>query len=426
MHALSALRALGIEVLGSALTNAIGDGRRSRWGAVSTPRSVLRPIIIHPLVLYVAPWLLAACLYTLGWSSVLTYDFETAFAVALEIIVPLSISYIFWSLVFWSCSIRRAVPVEMDLKHCARVVRIILYVWGLATIGEIIVSGGLPIIWLIRGQNKTYADFGIPSIHGFLNSMIFAATVMHATLGIVTGRKKYFLTLLFSVVWSLIVISRGDLIIMLMEIGIVLFLLKPINMSKVFIWAGGLSLVLIFLFGVVGDFRSPQFLRDVAGVTPSYPSWLPSGAIWVYLYATTPLNNLVNTMMHVVPTYDWSFSLTTAQLFPSLIRTILVPKSAVNGVLATSAFNVSTAYIGAYQDFGLLGMYVFAWLTMGAVLYFWRRDDPFARLCYAMLGQCAFLSIFFNHFFTLPVIIQAVWFALAARPVATQPLRSLP
>jgi hypothetical protein len=93
-------------------------------------------------------------------------------------------------------------------------------------------------------------------------------------------------------------------------------------------------------------------------------------------------------------------------------------------VLATGAFNVSSGYVGAYQDFGVLGIAMFAWLTMGGTVYAWRRQGILGSLIYAVLGQCAFFSIFFNHFFSLPNIFQILWFCIAVRGLSSERVAS--
>jgi hypothetical protein len=108
-----------------------------------------------------------------------------------------------------------------------------------------------------------------------------------------------------------------------------------------------------------------------------------------------------------------------ALLFPSVIRNALYgpegATGALSGELVTDAFNVSTAYVGPYQDFGLMGIVLFSVLLATTALYFWRRAGTKGALMYSVIGQCLVLSIFFNHLFYLPVISQVGWIMLFFR-----------
>jgi hypothetical protein len=174
--------------------------------------------------------------------------------------------------------------------------------------------------------------------------------------------------------------------------------------------AAALSLL---VFGVLGDLRTPTFM-EIAGITPEYPDWLPSGAIWGYIYLTSPLNNLMYSMEQLPPGGYWYLPVTVAQLFPSIVRFELVPEAEVQGVLVADSFNVSTAYVGPYMDLGYVGMCIFAWITMGLVVAAWKARTVLGSLAYALFAQCALFSIFFNHFFALAISMQLLWFALAA------------
>ena len=113
------------------------------------------------------------------------------------------------------------------------------------------------------------------------------------------------------------------------------------------------------------------------------------------------------------------FPNTMALLFPSVIRNVIygvdAASGALSGELITDAFNVSTAYVGPYQDLGLLGIVLFSILLGITALYFWKMSGVRGVLMYSVIGQCLVLSIFFNHLFYLPVISQVGWIMLFFR-----------
>ena len=383
----------------------------------SKPFECQRPLTIHPLILYGLPWLLVAPLYALAWSMVLLYSASQAVEVTLVwIILPIFTSWIYWQIL--TSQVRVALPApQQDLRHMLIVARWLLVGWFLISCVEVILGRGFPLIWFIRHEHKSAQDFGISSVHGMVNSALLAAATLYAYAGLVLGRRSYFWIVVIALFWSIAVVSRQMLMILVVQSALLFLQHRKINMVKLFLLCLVLGLCVLLLFGAIGDFRTPGFVKNAAGITKAYPAWLPSGFIWVYMYVTTPLNNLIHTIQLSSPLYDWSFPNTLQELFPSVVRVILFPYldkwSGAGGSLVSRAFNVSSAYIGPAQDFGLLGSFIFAWVTTGLLVYFWRRRDVMGSLGYAVAGQCAFFSIFYNHFFYLPVIFQLFWFVLA-------------
>ena len=173
-------------------------------------------------------------------------------------------------------------------------------------------------------------------------------------------------------------------------------------------------IVLVLIFGYVGDFRTgAKVFRNLAEPTKQYPAWLPSGVLWGYIYLTTPVGNVVNTAVSDVPVYNPLFPNTTSLLFPTVLRTAIYGESAadnaLSGNLITNAFNVSTAYVGPFQDFGYLGMIGFSTLLALIAYLSWIDQSLRGAALYAVIGQCVILSVFFNHLFYLPIITQVIW-----------------
>jgi hypothetical protein len=209
------------------------------------------------------------------------------------------------------------------------------------------------------------------------------------------------------------------MIVSLLEGGIAWGVMRGIRWRTV-LKTVGVGAAVICIFGFVGDFRSgAEEFRQLAQPSAEYPSWFPSGVLWIYIYLTTSIGNLVNTVTVATPLRNPFFPNTMALLFPSVIRNALYgpegATGALSGELVTDAFNVSTAYVGPYQDFGLMGIVLFSVLLATTALYFWRRAGTKGALMYSVIGQCLVLSIFFNHLFYLPVISQVGWIMLFFR-----------
>ena len=388
-----------------------------------------RPWIAHPLAIYCVPWLLIAPLYMLEWSSVLIYKADLAAYIAVVwVITPLVLSWLYWELMA-SRAVGAAPAPPPDFDRLLLFARWLLLIWFLASCLEVLASHGVPLLWLIRHDQKVAQDFGIPSIHGLVNSLLLASTTIYVMAGVMLRKPAYYLVLLMTLVWAIIAVSRELLMVALVQTVMIFLQHRKLKIMRFVFWGAVLALAVLLLFGAVGDFRSPAFVKRTAGITKAYPDWLPTGVIWVYMYVTTPLNNLIHTVQNSVPIYDWSFPNTLQELFPTVIRFTIFPYldkwTGSGGNLVTRAFNVSSAYVGPAQDFGLVGTYLFAWLTMGTLVYFWKRRDLLGSFGYTLFGQCAFFSIFFNHFFYLPVVFQLIWFLLAVE-IATPKARETP
>jgi len=203
------------------------------------------------------------------------------------------------------------------------------------------------------------------------------------------------------------------LLVAIIEFSILAIRIKPIKKTTIVKFIAG-TIVLILAFGAIGDYRSgsSELIKLWAQPTSDYPDWLPSGVLWVYIYISTPINNLVYTSQIFRPLDDPTFPNTVSTLFPSVVRNIFYGKQfddAQSGELVTSAFNVSTAYIGPFQDFGSAGIVIFSITIAILCQIVWFRATLKYIIIFAVLSQCLVLSLFFNHFFYLPVISQIFW-----------------
>jgi oligosaccharide repeat unit polymerase len=385
-----------------------------------------RGLLFHPLALFVGVWGLIIFLYSLHLSGLLVFSTTRVLMLALWIVVPYVASVIAFQ-IFCAFAPKRLVarrdqqPIALDNLD-RRLVHWFVF-WLVCTLVEIKVSGGVPILWLLQGSSKTYMDFGIPSVHGFLNSLLLAIGIGQFGLFALAGKKRHLLIPAWIVLWSVIAVTRNIMIVSLIQNAVVWGVVRGVRKRTLFNGVVVL-LALILLFGYVGDFRSgADVFRAAAMPTAEFPEWLPSGALWVYIYLATPIGNLVNTAAIAPPQYNLLFPNTAALLLPSVLRKLVYGEASLNdalsGELVTDAFNVSTAYVGPFQDYGRLGMVGFSALLGLIASYYWRKRTFRDALIYGVIGQILVLSIFFNHLFYLPVISQIGWlfvfFPIAAK-----------
>jgi oligosaccharide repeat unit polymerase len=385
-------------------------------GKSENARRLLRSFWIHPLAVFGLTWGATAWLYDLHLSALLIYPTELVLRVVAWIVIPFSLTVLVY---LGLSSDRQRSTIALGRQASVfgtkldRKLKIAFAVWASLTVIEIVISGGVPILWLFQGSSQTYADFGVASVHGFLNSLLLTIGLLEFSRFVLDEGKKHLVVPAVVVLWSLIAVTRNMLIVILLECALVWAMIRGITWKTVAKALASL-IVLILVFGYIGDVRTgSQTFLELAQPAPNFPEWLPSGALWVYIYACTPINNLVNTVQTTAPLDNALFPNATSLLFPSVVReAIYSPETisdALSGDLVAEAFNVSTAYVGPFQDYGMMGITLFS-IVMGTLsAHYWRDLSLRGSLIYAVLAQCLAISIFFNHLFYLPVITQVFW-----------------
>lgn len=394
------------------------SGNPNQFSCKATLRSATRPlypIYLHPLLAFGSIWLVVWFLYALRLSALIMYPGSEVLHFV-EALLATAVAGSAFAYIIPRCLL---MPVRWRLVGSTRSVALLdrrlklwFKIWCVVTVVEIIYSRGIPTVWLFTGSAKTYMDFGIPTVHGFMNSMLQAICLVRLGMALRFGRKKDFLYPAWAVFWSMIVITRQLMMVFLLEAVVVYCTYRLIRFKRV---VGALLsvLCLVYVFGMVGDLRTgaDQF-RALAQPTSAYPDWLPSGFLWFYMYLTTPINNLLYTFHTTQPLYDWRFPNTLSELLPTVLRRMLFSANelaARNGDLITEAFNVSTAFAGPFEDFGRIGVLLSSFMMSMLGGLYWRKHTFRDRLCYAVLCQCLVLTVFFNHFVLLPVITQLIW-----------------
>ncbi len=375
-------------------------------------------LFLHPLSVFSLVWIGVVFLYSLHLSKLLLYSTEEALHLVLIIWLSFAGMVALCTLLRKLFSYISSVKIKrknswLDLDLLDRNLSLAFKIWLAISAMEIVVSGGIPIVWLLQGSPKTYQDFGITSLHGLVNSLILSIALCRFGLFIITGARRHLRVPIFILFWSLIVVTRNMLLVALLEYLVLAFRLKSVSPKTVTKVIAG-TIIFILIFGALGDFRSgsSDLIRFWAQPTDNYPEWLPSGILWAYIYASTPINNLIYTADISQPVNKLTFPNTVVTLFPTIIRKTLYGddlSDAESGQLVTSTFNVSTAYIGPFQDYGLIGVSLFSIVIALACYAYWIQKDLRGALVYAVLLQCLILTLFFDHFFYLPIITQIPW-----------------
>lgn len=370
----------------------------------------MQRIYLHPLLIIVATWAFVILLYHLRLSYLVTIDLKEGY----------TFFFILLIIFFATALLTKILPKKKTSKrhylkddNLSQIIKYYCLLWGCGSVVEIIYSGGVPLIWSMTGSEKTYFDFGIPSIHGFMNSLISTITLVAFYLYLITKRHYYIYLSLIVFIWSIIVISRQLFIVNLLQLLILYVCINKIKIITILKYAF-MTILLVLGFGYLGDLRTGahKFI-SLAQPSDSYPEWLPNGFLWVYMYLVTPLLNLLNTFITSEGYESFYFANTLSSLFPSIVRNMLYPDMAIEkGNVITQAFNVSTAFIDTYKDMGYLGIIIFTIFIAVFTTMYWYKLDIISVFVFCVLLQCLVLTIFYNHFLSLPVITQIFWLFL--------------
>lgn len=272
-----------------------------------------------------------------------------------------------------------------------------LIIWLLISVVEMLVFPGLPIFYIVTGGNKTYAEFGIPSVHGVANLLwLILAMIVYTRWRKGESHARWLVLGLVS--WPLLCASRGLFIIMaLILLSVHLMLIDRVKLKFFLILAVFLPVVYLG-FGFLGDIRAKEFsLTAALGISDDiHTAWL-----WFYVYLTAPLANLVNTMEMVSP----SFSLVPVATLGGVIPTILKPLLGVEigfdayiGEPIAAFLNAGTAFRPAYLDWGILGIVVVSAGFGVLAARIRHRANRFGGLALAFLNVMLLLNIFNNNF----------------------------
>jgi oligosaccharide repeat unit polymerase len=393
--------------------------------AAIAERCLNSSILANPIVIFVGMWTTVFFLYSLHLSEQLIFEIENFPEAYVSIVTPFIFGGLIVFLIYTNFSSTISCGAHSldasiferetkDIKVLKKRMQLTASLFIVGAIFEVISSSGVPVYWYLIANGKQHSDFGMPSIHGLLMSMMVAYATISYYLFKVTLDKGFLLKIAVILLWCVVLVSRNFLIATFLQLMFIELMFRKVP-SKKLMYIFIIGLLFIVLFGVIGDFRtgSGDLILAVGRPTENYPSWLPSGFLWVYLYITTPLNNLLNNLSLGLGDHLIRSISTLAQLFPSVIRSIVFPEgSSAEALLVDPNLNVSTAFIDPVIDGGILGIIGYSFF-MGVISYvFWlKRSRTFFMLGYAFIAQALILSIFFNHFLYLPYLMQLVWFS---------------
>lgn len=284
---------------------------------------------------------------------------------------------------------------------------------------EVLYSGGLPVLW---GGEQGYAEFGIPTIHGFSNmlrALIFSNIVLLHLLGMrvpawVTGMSVF--TLFSALVLEQ---SRGAFVMtLLFALGPMAIFMK-ISIFRVLRYS-------VFLIVFLALFSSFQFIRY--SDSPMEEILLVinlaiDGDVYKYLiepvanYIATPVLN-AGLNIDIADNFGFVPVATLSSLVPSIFGDIVFSGVETDyGALSNEAFNTTTYVVPFVRDFGLVGGFIVlsSFFFYSTYVFFKARNGSVEHIIkLSPLMMCLGLSFFTSYLTSLITVV----YILISRAIA--------
>jgi oligosaccharide repeat unit polymerase len=387
---------------------------------------VARHGFTHPMTWYDSVWVLVIALHSLRLSELLTPVSAHAFWVLLAVFTTINCVF----LVLQppedpesaEGAARRApraptpAPSPVDESRLRKVWAANVLLFCL----EVAWFRGFPLLWLFNGDERTYMDFGIPTLHGAVMGLNLLLFTYYAAV----RPKGNWARIAISLMIPVLSVNRQVVMSMFFQWVVAAALVQG-SLRGVIRKAATMTAVVLVFFVGMGSLRSDSSaFQAAAQLTSSSPALLAIS--WVYVYIVMAFQNAISIIDNVTTHYMGSISVAT--FAPSAFRILILGAergpnldAEVYQYIPSATFNVSGYLAEIFMDFGVVGLVVFNALLgfFGALAYanwFRNRSAPGSILYLAIFAHGLILSFFFNMFLYLPILFQFVFAWLLMRP----------
>jgi oligosaccharide repeat unit polymerase len=374
------------------------------------PAALVKFAVSSPFFIFLSVWVLVVFLYSWNLSYLQIFEWHQIAGVVLLIVIPFLIAFAFSFAILKLSNVRKLNQVEVNPTYHEGRVSLLFWIFLAVTLFEIAISGYVPLFAMYSGRQVSQFEFGISGLHGFVLALgsLIATSAYYFYLK--NGNKKNILFILMVLGVFAILVTRKMIILAFLQIVFVYFSVRdriPVKMLGV---VTVLAIFVVLVFGWIGDIRTGRDLfLSLSNPRVEYPSWLPSGFMWVYMYITTPILNLTNALVsEIQPSHDLQFA---CGLMPRIVRGAFgcpIESGFDNDYQISGAFNVATGYISLYQSWGTLGIAAFSSFhgVTAALASVFRCRGLKGILFYAVIMQITVLLLFGNGFLNLNVLAQ--------------------
>ena len=308
---------------------------------------------------------------------------------------------------------------QIDYYIFSKRIDIIFYFWIFVYLVNIVGSGGIPLLWILQGDPRTYVDFGLPTLGGLGNLMrAYVLTscyliYFHSNLILKVRRRYLCIGILLLISAFLLETGRGNGIVLLLHPVGLHFLLHEFKIKSIikiilfiFIFIIGLGLIQMIRYSDGFD-KLEMYAKNSGFENAASLDLLLIPAV---MYISIPVIN-TDLNFQVAELFEFKPYYSLQGILPTIIRDAIFERGDY-GKLVNEANNVSSYYIPFIRDFGQLGAFFIVSLILLVVAYCYnkaRRGNVYYVLSYPPLFMSLVLS-FFSLFFTSLVVLLYPFF----------------
>lgn len=388
--------------------------------------------IANPFTIFSVLWIFVILLYQLEWSNLYPRLSDNLILfLFFTIIISFFLGFISWkkqSFSFYTFN---------NAGKYYPLIKKIIKINFLLMIVDIIYSGYIPLFVYANGpaSGSTYLEYGMPFIHiivvnGF--SIIFSCSFwLYRNCNYRKTRKAFLKLCGLCMIQPILCFSRAQILFMILS-ALYIILVSNDNLKKTIIKIALTSIAILYLFGVVGDFRNSgggenYFVRLAGANDNFYKSNIPTPFFWGYIYFSSPLanvQNMIDTRGRVVPQKEGLGNLFYNNLTPGIIKRRLGMDDVYKAVttdtshLIVEELNVGGIYYGAYGSFKWLGViivFLYYIFVISFSIYLIPNNSVLKLPVIVILVLITFMSIFSNPFGGDGFIPQLIIAMIAAR-----------
>jgi oligosaccharide repeat unit polymerase len=383
--------------------------------------------LINPYFIYILSFLAVLIAYQFNWSKLYP---DLGLPLVLFLVSSMIIAF-YLGKVFVKQKI-----ITFNKIHYKKPLELITYGILGGYVLEFIYHRNFPLLAVFTNTNLSYAEFGIPTFHVLLVTFnsFFSLYLFQIFLSETQGRKKILLFYMLTLIPSILILNRGMLLMILMGC-VFIYLIKyqsKITLKKIAALAV-IGVLVLYLFGVVGNMRvnntyqsdtslfDNSLFMNIGGATKEFKqSIIPKEFFWAYIYLSSPLANLQETIDNFtfekdVNFFD-SFMFSITQTLPDFISKRIVPlynMEMPDVYQITPELNVSTAFA---QPFVLLGWVGITFYTLFAfvfaffyILLLKKMNSEYLVIGVALMNSIFVFTTFSNMFSFTGLSFQLVY-----------------
>lgn len=366
----------------------------------------------NPFYIYFIAFTVILGIYLLGWSNLYP---NLSGGLLVFVILSSLIS------VFLGGVIDKYNPiVYQQIKPIRNLGKTTIIVYALLVL-EFIYNKGIPLLLVFSDSTYKYEQFGIPFLHPLLATFVsfYTVYIFHAFLSV--RKTKYILYLILFMAVSILIYNRGMFLINLTSCLFVYFsYIKRIKVKiGIFVFAG--VLLLLFGFGVMGNYRlikkdsNEYFLNESKASDKFINSTIPKEYMWSYMYISSPLANLQNTINTNPPINFRIKDFVFTEIIPDFIskRVSSVVNAEQAEINRISGFlTVGTLFSKPYVLLGWLGIYLIFFISILFTFFYillLKRTNKYYVTGIAILCSYTLFNMFSNMIYFSGVSFQLIY-----------------